>query len=196
MDHRLLQQASFWFFLLRIDEELAESARQTGCACGGRLHRANYRRKPRGGPTPDLAREYALRLSFCCHREGCRKRVTPPSVRFLGRRVYLGAVVVLVAAMRQGASPSRVRVLSELFEVDARTIARWQVFWREQFPQTEFWKTERGRFLPMIAAAALPLRLLEEFLRHAPDLDEGWQRLLLFLSPITITGGLKIKVSL
>jgi hypothetical protein len=87
-------------------------------------------------------------------------------------------------------------VLSELFEVDARTIARWQVFWREQFPQTEFWKTERGRFLPMIAAAALPLRLLEEFLRHAPDLDEGWQRLLLFLSPITITGGLKIKVSL
>ncbi|NLS97786.1 MAG: hypothetical protein GXX96_37065 [Planctomycetaceae bacterium] len=39
-------------------------------------------------------------------RDGCRKRTTPLSVRFLGRKVYLGAVVVLVAAMRQGPSPS------------------------------------------------------------------------------------------
>jgi len=195
MDHRLLLASGFWLFLLRIDKELAETARQKGCPCGSRLHCANYPRKPRGGPTRDLAEEYALRLSFCCQREGCRKRKTPPSVRFLGRKVYLGAVVVLVAAMRQGASPHRVRVLAELFDVDARTIVRWQVFWREEFPQTTFWRTERGRFLPRIVAAALPLALLEEFLRHAPDPDQGWQRLLEFLSPITVTGGLKIQLS-
>jgi hypothetical protein len=195
MDHRLLLASGFWLFLLRIDKELAGTARQKGCSCGSRLHCANYPRKPRGGPTKDLAEEYALRLSFCCAREGCRKRVTPASVRFLGRKVYLGAVVVLVAAMRQGASPRRVQVLAELFDVDPRTIARWQVFWREQFPQTAFWRVERGRFLPLIQAAALPRALLEEFLRHAPDPDKGWQRLLQFLSPITLTGGLKIDLS-
>jgi hypothetical protein len=195
MDHRLLLASGFWLALLRIDEDLAETARQKGCSCGGHLHRANYPRKPRGGPTKDLAEEYAWRLSFCCDREGCRKRVTPASVRFLGPKVYLGAVVVLVAAMRQGASPRRVRVLAELFDVDPRTIARWRVFWREQFPQTAFWRVERGRFLPMIHASELPRALLEVFLRRAPDPDQGWQSLLLFFSPITLTGGLKIAFS-
>jgi hypothetical protein len=195
MDHRLLLTSGFWFFLLRADRDLAEIAHQKGCPCGGRLHRANFPRKPRGGPTRDWAEEYAWRLSFCCQREGCRKRVTPPSVRFLGRKVYLGAVVVLVAAMRQGATPQRIRVLAELFEIDARTIARWQVFWREEFPQTAFWRTERGRFLPAIPAAALPRALLEEFLRHAPGPEKGWKRLLVFLSPITVTGGLKMQLS-
>jgi hypothetical protein len=46
-------------------------------------------------------------LSLCCSRDGCRRRMTPPSVRFLGRRVYLGAVLVLVSAMQQGSLPGR-----------------------------------------------------------------------------------------
>src|SRR5512137_137825 len=100
MDHRLLQQASFWTVLFSIDQELAATACQAGCSCGGRLHRADFPRKPRGGPA-DLPPEYGYRLSFCCNREGCRKRVTPPSVRFLGRKVYFAAVIILVAAMRQ-----------------------------------------------------------------------------------------------
>ena len=127
MYHDLLRDASFWLFLFSVDQDLAETARQKACPCGGRLHCANYPRKPRGGPD-DLPEEYRYRLSFCCDRDGCRKRVTPPSVRFLGRKVYLGAVVILVAAMRQGPSPRRVRELSDLFGADRRTIARWQVF--------------------------------------------------------------------
>ena len=191
MDHRLLQQASFWEFLFSVDEDLAATARRAGCGCGGRLDRADFPRKPRGGPG-DLPEEYGYRLSFCCHREGCRKRVTPPSVRFLGRKVYLHAVIILVAAMQQGATPRRVRELSELFGADRRTIARWQVFWQEQFPRTAFWKVARGFLLPLVDAAALPLELLRRFLHcRDPDPLEGWKRLLWFLSPITITGGLK-----
>ena len=190
MYHVLLRDASFWDYLFRVDEDLAAHARQQGCSCGGRLHCANYPRKPRGGAAP-LPGSYGRRLSFCCERDGCRKRTTPPSVRFLGRKVYLGAVVILVAAMRHGPSPRRVRELTELFGVDRRTIARWQDFWHEHFPQTAFWKVARGRFV-RLAIADLPRALLEAFLRRA-DSREDWKRLLEFLSPITVTGGLAIK---
>ena len=191
MYHKLPSGASLWPFLLTIDRDLAEAARRQGCPCGGRLHRANFPRKPRGHPGP-LPGEYSRRFSFCCDREGCRKRTTPPSVRFLGRKVYLAAIVVLVSAMRQGPSPRRVRELSKRFGADRRTIARWQRFWREQFPQTPFWKVARGRFARAIEAAALPLKLLEIYLRGCNS-QQNWRRLLEFLSPITIPDTLVIQ---
>ncbi len=195
MDHRLVQSVGFWTFLFSVDRSLAADAHQGGCPCGGRLHRADYLRKPRGG-AKDLSREHRYRLSFCCGREGCRKRLTPPSVRFLGRKVYLHAVVILVAAMRQGPSPRRVRELVELFEVDRRTIQRWQVFWREQFPQTAFWKVARGQLALLGELLDLPRALLTAFLRdEEPDPKERWKELLMFLAPITIAGGLKSEVS-
>ncbi len=193
MYHELPRGASFWLLLFSIDQDLADRARERACPCGGRLHCANYPRKPRGGPD-DLPGQYRQRLSFCCDRDGCRKRVTPPSVRFLGRKVYLGAVVVLVSAMRQGPSPRRVRELSRLFGADRRTIARWQVFWREHFPRTAFWKVARSRLVPTVEITALPKSLLEAFLR-TDDPCQGWGRLLRFLSPITIAGGLRIELS-
>ncbi len=193
MYQELLRNASFWSFLCTVDQDLADTAHQEGCPCGGQLHRANYPRKPRGGPD-DLPKPYCQRLSFCCKRDGCRKRVTPPSVRFLGRKVYLGAVVILVSAMQQGPSAWRVEELSKLFEADRRTISRWQVFWREHLPRTSFWKVERARLVPVVKIVVLPLSLLEAFVR-TPDNREDWKRLLCFLSPITITGGLQIKTS-
>jgi hypothetical protein len=113
-------------------------------------------------------------------------------VRFLGRKVYLGAVVILVAAMRQGPAPWRVRELFKLFGADRRTIARWRVFWREHFPETAFWKVARGRFMPTLAAGDLPRVLLDAFLGGGAS-RQKWKRLLEFLSPITVTGGLLIK---
>ena len=188
MYHELPGAASFWSFLFAIDQDLAETARKNVCSCGGRLHRADYVRKPRGTPAslPELLR---IRLSFCCDRDGCRKRTTPPSVRFLGRRVYLGAIVILISAMRQGPSPRRVRELSARFGVDQRTIARWQVFWREHFPQSSFWKTARARLAPTVPIISLPYSLVDAFLSRHPD-NLGWTLLLRFLAPITITGGL------
>ena len=90
--HELHRSGRFWSFLLSIDRDLADSTRQQGCSCGGRLHCANYPRAPRGGPD-HLPEEYRCRFSFCCDRDGCRKRMTPPSVRFLGRKVYLSAKI-------------------------------------------------------------------------------------------------------
>jgi hypothetical protein len=190
--HNLPSDASFWPFLSSIDLDLAETARQRACPCGGRLHSAKYPRKPRG--SDNLPSEYDRRFSFCCERDGCRKRATPPSVRFLGRMVYLHAVVILVAAMRQGPAPRRARELSELFGADRRTIARWQVFWQEHFPQMQFWKVARGRLPPGAAIISLPRSLLVAFLGLDPS-NESWDQLLRFLAPITITGGLAIALS-
>src|SRR5947207_31166 len=78
MYHELPFGASFWPFLLSVDQDLAQTTRQKACPCGGRLHRADYPRKPRGAE--GLPEDDALRFSFCCASDGCRKRVTPPSV--------------------------------------------------------------------------------------------------------------------
>jgi len=94
-----LAKWSVYELLEKCDADLAEKCRQAGCLkCGGRLDRSDYRRKPRGGPEEGKKVE-TWRDSFCCDVEGCRKRHTPPSVRFLGRKVYWGVVVVLLAAM-------------------------------------------------------------------------------------------------
>ena len=38
MYHDLPASASFWLFLLAVDEDLAAEVRKKGCSCGGRLH--------------------------------------------------------------------------------------------------------------------------------------------------------------
>jgi hypothetical protein len=115
-------------------------------------------------------------------------------VRFLGPKVYLGAIVILISAMRQGPSPRRVRELSTRFGADRRTIARWQVFWRERFPQTPFWKIERARLAPIAEIVSLPYSLVDAFLSRSHRC-RGWTVLLRFLSPIAIPGALQIEVS-
>ena len=192
MYHDLPRTASFWSFLVAVDQDLAEEARKKSCPCGGRLHAAHYLRKPRGTPV-QLPEQERLRFSFCCDRDGCRKRLTPPSVRFLGRKVYLGAIVILISAMRQGPSPRRVHELSARFGADQSTITRWQTFWREHFPQTPFWKVARADFINYGEILSLPYSLVDSFLHHHPPC-EGWTHLLRLLSPITVPGGLQIEV--
>jgi hypothetical protein len=115
-------------------------------------------------------------------------------VRFLGRKVYLAAIVILVSAVRQGPSPRRVGELSKRFGADESTIARWQIFWGEHFPQTPFWKVARAGFVALGKIVILPSSLLDAFLPGHPPW-EGWRLLLRFLSPTTVSGGLPIKVS-
>ena len=189
----LHHSGSFWWFLLSVDKDLAEHTRHEACSCGGRLHCANYPRAPRSG-LDHLPEEYHCRFSFCCDRDGCRKRATPPSVRFLGRKVYLGAVVILISTMRQGPTPRRVRELSKLFGIDPATIARWQAFWRDHVPLTPFWKVARARLVPVVEPVTLPLSLMEAFGR-TNDPYQDWVRLLRFLSPLTISSCPRIKIS-
>jgi hypothetical protein len=177
-----LADARLFELLARIDTDLAETARQAGCrACGEVLHRAPFPRKPRGGPAA-LPAEYDRRHSFCCAVDGCRKRRTPPSVRFLGRRIYLGAVVVLATALRHGPTPTRAASLRELLGVDRRTLGRWRQWWRDTFAASPWWMAMCGRFVPPVSTAALPGSLLERF---AGDRWEPLVALLRFVAPTT-----------
>ncbi len=149
----LLDNFSHWSPILRrLDELLAAEARKQGCACGGPLHRANYPRKPRG----TAEGEDWQRLSFCCAKEGCRRRTTPPSVMFLGRKVYPGAAVVLVSVLRQKPTAMRLSRLKELVGVSARTVRRWRRWWLENFVQSRFWSSVQGRFAMPLDQLQLP----------------------------------------
>ena len=175
--HSLLQDSTFHTLLLKIDEDLAQRVRLRGCPfCCGVLHRADYPRKPRGPGSCGRRR-----ISLCCNREGCRRRVTPPSVRFMGRRVFQSVVVLLVAALRQGPRPARSRVLAELFEVDERTIRRWRRWWDDIFITTDFWIEAKARFMPPVRT--LPLGLIQRFGNIGSR--STLSRLLAFLSPLS-----------
>jgi hypothetical protein len=176
--HALLQDSRFFLLLLQIDIELAAQARSAGCQCGGALHCANYPRKPRACLN-EIRADYESRFSFCCSQ--CRKRTTSMSVRFLGRRVYLGLAVVLMSAGRTGA-PAAVAQLGEVLQVPARTIQRWRRWWLEQFPLTPLWQAACARFMPPLDLSLLPASLIGRFLGVA---EESMRRILVFLSPLT-----------
>lgn len=182
MWQKILQDSSFFLALLLFDRDLAERTRNKGCACGGRLHRAAYVRKPRGEPF-GLPEGFCVRESFCCCREGCRRRVTPPSLRFLGRRVYLAATVVLVSAMIHGVTEKRATSMQELVGVSRRTLHRWRQWWRESFVQTEFWRATRARFSPPVEDQKLPASMLERFDRSGEP--RGLLLVLELLKPLT-----------
>jgi hypothetical protein len=168
--------------LLKLDEELAAEARQRGCAWGGKLHSARYRRKPRGMPD-ELEEDYCRRQSYCCAEEGCRKRTTPASFRFLGRRVYVSVVVTLLTALRHGATRERMGKLRQIVGVSARTLERWRRWWLEEFARSSFWKWARGRLRTPVEEGTLPLSLLECFEKASPQ--ERMTELLRFILPLT-----------
>lgn len=178
----LLKDEQVFSLLLQFDRDIAEEVRREGCpACGGRLHRGDYVRKPRGGPE-GLGPEHSIRFSFCCAEDGCRRRVVPPSVRFLGRRVYLGPVMILVQAMQHGVTRARAGRIEQLLGVSARTLRRWRRWWQTTFAASRFWAGARPRLRRPISDFELPHGLL--------DLFSGEPRsrlidLLRFLSPIT-----------
>ena len=178
----VLADAKFHEQLLAFDRDLAASARAARCRlCGGALHSGSYDRKPRGGPA-GLGQEYAERFSFCCAVDGCRKRATPPSLRFLGRHVYLATVVTLISAMQLGITPSRLARLSVVPGLDRRTLARWRAWWRSTFTDSPFAPVAMAAVVPPIDIAALPVSLLDRF---AGDVREQLIALLRFLGPLT-----------
>jgi hypothetical protein len=180
--HSPLEDARIWTVLLGMDQDAAEQVRHAGCAhCGGALHVANYPRKPRGVCRVLLGVAYEQRLSFCCTL--CRRRATPPSVRFLGRKAYLGIIITLVSALENGLSPQRRRRLINELDLSAQTLHRWRIWWLHQVPPSRCWRKLAGLFSPAINTPELPGALLGRLLGE--DLLARLVQLLNLISPLT-----------
>ncbi len=82
----------FCLHLLTVDFELMEQCRRQRCPrCGAALCLACWPRKPGGLPAA-LSPLFEVRFGLCCCAQDCRCRVTPPSVRFAGRKQYVAPV--------------------------------------------------------------------------------------------------------
>ncbi len=164
-----------------VDAGYAEDVHEAGCPhCHGPLDRADYPRKPRG-ELGEAAGSYERRCSFCCREDGCRKRATPPSLRFLGRKVYVAVLVVVASARARSmgltgrGSPRQVR------GVPTRTVRRWLHWWQTVFALGSFWSEAKGFFATPVEVSELPVSLLERFGIGNVALE----KLLRFTRPIT-----------
>jgi len=171
----------FFEGLMAIDVAIVQQAGSVACRfCGGRLHRGDYPRKPRGGLIGREAESFRMRFSLCCSEEGCRRRATPPSVRFLGRRVYAAAVLIVASAVALMAATAR--GAERATGIAAKTARRWLRWWRSGFPITPVFVELSGRFLPALSRPRLPASILE---RLAGPLEARVQSLLRWLLPLT-----------
>ena len=184
MTETALQHPKLFHFLGAIDGDLAARCRSLGCVFGGGvLHSARYPRKPLGVPVAPQSVP-TTRDSFCC--ESCRRRTTPASVRFLGRRVYPGFIVIVLSVMQRGVTDSGIDELRSALGVARRTLQRWRHWWRQIFVSTPLWRYERGNFMPTIDDATLPAGLLERFV--SSDAQTRIVQLLRFLIPLSAPG--------
>lgn len=182
--------ASFWFTLFQLDRHIAEQARNMGCShCHGKLHVANYPRKPRGVHRDVLGPEYTRRLSFCCSL--CHKRTTPPSVRFLGRKVYLGSIITLLSAGAHALSPAQRDALLDELDVPAQTLHHWRRWWIRYVPASPTWRSLSGWFSPPIQPHGLPGELLIRL--QGSTLALQLKQLLTLICPLT-TGSCSLSV--
>jgi hypothetical protein len=161
LSHDWIADRKFLDLLDAEDARVITEVKTRGCPdCGGRLDRADYPRKPRGGDVGAAGEVFDRRRSLCCARDGCRHRRTPPSLVFLGRRVYL-AITVVIAAWRSAATVSPPR----------RTVGRWRTWFATQ-RETTWWTVQRGRLWPPVEPAELlPAAILERLLPHHPVAD-------------------------
>jgi hypothetical protein len=181
---KLLNDPCLYEQLLAADRASAEKFRGRPCEfCKeGTLHRSNFERKPLGHPSHvPLPEGFLIRDSFCCSKDSCRKRTTPPSMRFLGPKAYLSAIIIAVCA---GLVPIR------SVGVSRRTIGRWRSFWSDWLPSTKFWEEKKGKLtqtegdkLTQEEEATPPLQLL---ISHCKGSAESVMiSCLRFLLPIT-----------
>lgn len=180
----LLRDARFLELLLKIDREKLDEVRAARCpCCGGPLHSGHFARKPRGLPVPPerMPDGYDMRFDLCCG--WCRRRVMPWSVRYLGRKTYLAAVIAIATVVVRGMDRDAVRLVRRELGISLSTLARWQRWW-QALPGTAFWHRVRGVLPVDLDAGALPGSLLARYTGTAAQRTVGLLRL---LGPLTGT---------
>ena len=180
MLHGVRVGCEFFAVLVGIDIALVKAVAAGGCPrCDGPLHRGDHARKPRGALIALAGESFKTRFNLCCG--WCRKRCMPPSVRFLGQRVYLEAVVFLACVWALAAGDL------DAAGVPRRTVRRWLSWWTSVLPMSPTWQQVRARFAPPPPdETALPLSLCDRLQKELGPLAEKIvEKVALFLAPMT-----------
>lgn len=165
--------SNFFQSLYDLDKKAFQEMKAIPCSkCGGKLDTANIPRKLRGKPEG-----MTIRFGLCCRKEGCRERIWPPSLRFLGRKVYSAWTIMLAIDFHQflGLSPP----------IPRRTLVRWRNFWRDQLAENSpFIRRARAHgTLPIPQPGESPKGILEAF--GFPNF-KSWMPALKFFTRVTI----------
>jgi hypothetical protein len=113
------------------------------------------------------------------------------SVRFLGRRVYVAATVLLACVrvhlpVAERSEPERKPASANppaaTQLAPKRTVNRWCKWWQTGFVASALYAATRGRFVPPVSTEQLPLSLLERFSGTATD---KLKATLKFVSPLS-----------
>jgi hypothetical protein len=98
-------------------------------------------------------------------------------------------MVILVTYLCHGATPGRVARLTQEFDIDPATLARWRRWWRDDFPATRFWRQHRATFFTLGQGGQEPLVFLIDHYLHGPEpgppAHEEVQALLSFFAPLS-----------
>lgn len=93
----------------------------------------------------------------------------PPSVRFLGRKVYFAIAILLCPANALLLPGFALQEFREEVGVATRTLTRWRRFWTWLFRETPFAIAARAAFMPPLDEGSLPASFLERFLGQDPE---------------------------
>lgn len=169
--HDIISNKSFFFFLLKIDQDICTLMKIKGCIfCGDKLDQSDFFRSSGFGIPKDCESECLRRHSLCCRKDGCRKRLTTPSVRFLPYKCYLTTIIILISTMSNGINGKRLLSLKAQLGVHRETLRKWQTWWQETFCQSPYWKVQKGRFQG-IDDKGMPSTLLEQFKKNHDNLE-------------------------
>ena len=161
----ILGKPSLFSLLLDIDRKSLEEYSSRKCPhCGGPLDRAHYLRKPRGviGQSDPA---FSLRFSLCCRVEGCRKRLSPPSVRFYSRRVWVASVFLVAGVLSGGLNQKATEEFKSQLGVSSQLLRRWRRYWAESFASSRFWL----RYGYLFSPTDLSLKPFQRLLRNFGD---------------------------
>jgi len=93
-------------------------------------------------------------------------------VLFWGRRVYWGAVLLVVTTLRQQRSAGcSAQQICAVFGVTRQTLVRWLAYFRDVFPHSQTWQRLRNRWMPPVVPETIPGAVLERLglVRDGPE---------------------------
>ena len=123
--------------------------------------------------------------------------MTPPSIRFLGRKIYIAPAIIWACGLIErgnialGTATALAQIRNKLGDfLPAKTARRWMNWWRGAVWSSPFWRMWQGQLLGHILPENFLSGVWDHFLRSLGDVqaeavESLMQAVQAFFSPIT-----------